>query len=286
MELSRVVPGEMMAQAFAEWRSCHSHNRGALIWFYKDLWPAAGWGIVDSSGMPKATWYFLKRMWQPRQITITNEGLNGLHLHVTNERTETLKGFVEVTLLKEPNTVVATNEVAIGIAGRDEHCLATSVRQDQTLASEDSRQWHTGRWLLKVDEVLGSFYDVSYAYRFGPPHHDLVIARLLGADRSVLSEAYHFIRRRESIVAGANVEASAQMTSESEYRVAVRTDRFLHNVRFEVKGFLPDDNYFHLAPGHTKVVRFAAIGRQQKAFRAGLEALNLESPVSISVPRN
>ena len=54
LELSRVASGEMMARTFAEWRSGHSRNAGGLVWFYKDLWPAAGWGIVDSTGTPKA----------------------------------------------------------------------------------------------------------------------------------------------------------------------------------------------------------------------------------------
>src|SRR5262249_10571686 len=47
LQLSRVVPGEVLHQAFSEWRGGHSHNQGGLVWFYKDLWPGAGWGIVD-----------------------------------------------------------------------------------------------------------------------------------------------------------------------------------------------------------------------------------------------
>src|SRR5688500_12433431 len=66
LQLSRVVPGEMMAKAFGEWRGGHTKNWGGLVWFYKDLWPAAGWGIVDSHGIPKAAYYYLRRSWQSR----------------------------------------------------------------------------------------------------------------------------------------------------------------------------------------------------------------------------
>lgn len=261
LELGRVVSGELMAQTFAEWRSCHSENRGALVWFFKDLWPATGWGILDSSGNPKAAYYFLKRSWQSRQITMTDEGLNGLHLHVANENPESLTGFVELTLLKEPNRVVAAKEVAVTLPGR-------------------------GRQLLRADEILGSFYDVSYAYRFGPPHHDVVIATLLDSDRTVISEAFHFIKRRESMIAPAAVDAVAEMTGESECRVTLRADRFLHNVRLSAKGFVPDDNHFHLPPGRTKVVRCRAAGSTTKSFQAELEAVNLESPITISIAKN
>src|SRR5205823_14849851 len=47
LQLSRVVSGEMMAQVFAEWRSGYTRNQGGLVWFFKDVWPGAGWGIVD-----------------------------------------------------------------------------------------------------------------------------------------------------------------------------------------------------------------------------------------------
>jgi len=258
-QLSRVVSGEMMAQAYSEWRSAHGHNQGALVWFFKDLWPAAGWGIIDSSGIPKAAYYFLKRLWQNCQITLTDEGLNGLHLHVTNETAEPLIGSVEVQLLKEPSTLVVRGEVPLQLAGR-------------------SRQ------MLNVDEIVGGFYDVSYAYRFGPPHHDVVMATLYDADRQVLSEAFHFVRRREpAVVSTVAIEASAEMTSETNCRVTLCCDRFLHGVRLSAKGFLPDDNYFHLTPRRKKVVTFSAIGNLQREFRADVEALNVDASQTIAL---
>ena len=111
LQLSRLVPGEVMHQTFSEWRGIHSQNSGGLVWFYKDLWPGAGWGIIDSTGVPKATYYYLKRTWSPRQLTLTDEGLNGLHVHLVNESNEPCNGTVEVTLLKEPNVVVARQEI-------------------------------------------------------------------------------------------------------------------------------------------------------------------------------
>ena len=258
-QLSRVASGEMMAQAYSEWRSGHSLNQGALVWFFKDLWPAAGWGVIDSAGIPKAAYYFLKRLWRNRQITLTDEGLNGLHLHAINETAEPLHGFVEVLLLKEPSTVVVRQEVPIQLADR-------------------SRQ------MLNVDEILGGFYDVSYAYRFGPPHHDVVIATLYDTDHRVLSEAFHFIRRREpAVVSTVAIEASAEMTSETKCQVTLSSDRFLYGVRLSAKGFLPDDNYFHLAPQRKKVVTFSAIGLPQRNFKADVEALNIDSSQTIAL---
>jgi beta-mannosidase len=77
-----------------------------MVWFFKDLWPAAGWGIVDSLGVPKAAYYHLRRVWSPRQITLTDEGLDGLHLHVTNETAQPLDGHVELLLLKDGHIII------------------------------------------------------------------------------------------------------------------------------------------------------------------------------------
>ena len=258
-QLSRVASGEMMTQAYSEWRSGHSHNQGALVWFFKDLWTAAGWGIVDSTGIPKAAYYSLKRLWRSRQITLTDEGLKGIHLHLINESMETFDGFVEVTLLKKPSTVIVRQEVPVQLSGR-------------------SRQ------MLHAEEIVGGFYDVSYAYRFRPPHHDVVVATLLDADRRVVSEAFHFIRRCDpAMVTTATLEASAEMTSETTCEVSLSCDRFLHAVRLDAKGIVPDDNYFHLVPQRKKVVTLTAIGKPQRDFRVDVEALNVDSSQTIAL---
>jgi beta-mannosidase len=257
LQLSRVVPGEMMAQVFAEWRSDHTRNRGALVWFFKDLWPGAGWGIVDSLGLPKAAYYYLRRSWQTQQITMTDEGLDGLDLHVTNESAEPLEGFVELLLLKDEHIVVARQEIPCQVPAR-------------------------GRQTFGSDALLDGFYDVTYAYRFGPPKHDLAIATLFDNQHRVLSEAFYFVKAREPAFLPA-VQADVEMESTGEgcYQVRLRSDRFLQSVCIDATGFLPDDNYFHLSPSRQKLVRFTPINDCGARFRPTLEALNLKNPLML-----
>lgn len=259
LQLSRMVSGEMMSRAFAEWRSGSSHNQGGLVWFYKDLWPGAGWGVVDATGSPKAAYYFLKRVWNTRQLTLTDEGLNGLQVHLMNETTEDCRGSVEVVLLKEPQVVVARQERPIQLAGR-------------------SRQ------MVSADEILGGFHDVTYAYRFGPPQHDVVLVTWYDEQRQVVSEGLHLIGRREPAVAAVNVQAEAIRVSDDEYRVTLNADGFLHGVALQARGFLPDDNYFHLPPQRSKIVTFRA-RQNAAAFKVDIEALNLGTPLRVTCNR-
>ncbi|MGE5095182.1 MAG: hypothetical protein ACM3SO_08580, partial [Betaproteobacteria bacterium] len=43
-------------------------------------------------------------------------------------------------------------------------------------------------------------------------------------------------------------------------------------------GFVPDDNYFHVAPGHARRIVFTPQG-EAAAFRASFEALNLREAI-------
>ena len=263
LELSRVASGEMMARTFAEWRSGHSRNAGALVWFHKDLWPAAGWGIVDSTGAPKAAYYQLKRAWQTRQLTITDEGLDGLHLHLSNETAELVEGFVEVQLLREPNVVVARHEIVVKVERR----------------SLETRS---------VDEILGSFFDVNYAYRFGPQSHHVVIATWFSAEREAISEAFHLTRPRDPVGQPLSAEmlgAKAEALGDGRYQLTLKSDRFLHNVRVSAKGFLPGDNYFHLAPDRIKTVCFSPCAGVNKVPEVYVEALNVAGEISVEPSR-
>lgn len=259
LQLSRVVSGEMMAQVFAEWRSGHTNNAGGLVWFFKDLWPGAGWGIVDSLGTPKAAYYYLRRSWRSQQITVTDEGLDGLHLHVTNELATPLHGSVELVLLKDGHIVVARQEVTCQLPPRHRRTFAS-------------------------DAILGGFYDVTYSYRFGPPHHDLAMATLYDDQRRVLSEAFYFVKSCEpAYLPSVHMEVEAEPVGQGCYQVALHSDHFLQSVSFDAKGFLPDDNFFHLPPSRHKLVRFTPLDGAVAKFRATLEALNLKNPVAIRV---
>ena len=53
-----------VAGVSAEWRGAHSLSRRRWCGSCK-TWPGAGWGVLDSRGLPKACYYYLRRAWQP-----------------------------------------------------------------------------------------------------------------------------------------------------------------------------------------------------------------------------
>ena len=260
--LSSVVTGEIMQRVFSEWRSSASDCGGALVWFYRDLWPGAGWGITDSCGGPKAAWWYLKRAWACRAIRITDNGLDGLDVHIINESAEVLNATVELDMLHYGRIATSATQVHVNVA-----------------------PWET--LTLHGDAMLGYFTDSTSAYRFGPPKFDVVVTRLI--DRSTaqpLSEDFHFPSGMNlPVQQEAKVDANAVWHQDGTLTVTLVSEVFLQAVSIAGNG-LPDDNYFHLPPGLEKKIVFSGMDVSATAFRVYFSALNLASTVTARAERH
>jgi len=259
--LSRVVTGEVMERTFAEWRRKRSTCRGALIWFYRDLWCGAGWGIVDALGTPKAPYYYLRRASQPVALSCSDEGGNGLYLHVTNERATALAATLELKLYR-------AGEVSVGSAGR---ALTIAPRATTEIAAA---------------ALFDGFLDLSYAYRFGPPPHDLVVASLTDANQVVLAQAFHFVQglpATRELDIGLSATATP-IAAESAFEVRIATRRFAQSVWIEAEGYLADDAYFHVAPGGGKTILLRRGAHEiDKPLRGRVHALNAHNSAKIEL---
>jgi beta-mannosidase len=265
LALSRVVSGELMRRTYAEWRRPGSSCGGALVWFYRDLWPGAGWGVCASDGNPKPALWYLKRAWAPQSIHFTDEGLDGLAMHLLNESGDALEARVEFALYQRGRNAIAAAE----------HTLSLPPRGATTLAG---------------DALLGYFSDAAYAYRFGPPQHDVAAARLVRrVDGLVLSEDFYFpagMTLREQRAQG--VQCRVERIDESRVMMKLASEVFLQAVSVSARGWLPEDNYFHVAPGREKTLLWRAEAPEGAAggrFAAELQALNVPDVIDVRLER-
>lgn len=227
-ELSRAVIADVMRETFSEWRRTGSRCAGALVWQFQDVMPGAGWGLLDAAHLPKSGWYALRQVLQPVQIVVVDEGLNGLDVHVINERPAPLTASVELVALRDGRTPVARCGGQVRLAAHD------AVR-------------------LGSAELLGRFFDWTYAYRFGPCEHDTVVASLRGDDGALLSQAFHFPSRTHPAVFARRdpgIEARVSRAGDA-WHVDIDTRHVARHVQIDAPGFMPLDDWFHLAPGAT-----------------------------------
>ncbi len=256
LELSRIVSGEAMLRTFAEWRRPGSGCGGALVWFWRDLRPGAGWGVLDADGRPKAAWWFLRRAWARRAVLITDEGLDGLDLHVINEHDAPLDAIVELESFKG----------AARRAGFARAALRLEPHSSATLSGE---------------AMLDAFADLAYAYRFGPPRHDVVVARLRDAQGTLLHEDAWFPAGHALPTHGAScLQASARAGDDGSVELQLSSDAFLQAVTVGCAGHDPSDDVFHLSPGVPRTLRMTPRS-PSKPFKAMLTASNLDGSVTV-----
>lgn len=259
--LSRVVSGEVMKYAFAEWRSTNSQCSGALIWFYKDLWPGAGWGIIDSENNPKAAYYYLRRAWAPVALLVTDEGLNGLNLHAINETDKPVNVKIELHLIQSGTVSIV----------RAERTVELPVRSVTA---------------LNANEMIGYFTDINYAYRFGPPKHEVVAARMVESSTAhLISEDFYFPQSMSLPSHPSNeLKATAVFDSDGNVLLTIHSSCFLQSVQIVADGFTAEDNYFHCTPDHLKSVTLMPT-RPVKKFKAIISALNLRDSITVRAER-
>ena len=218
--LAEILPGEVMMATFAEWRT-RRQCRGALIWKWRDLWPGCGLGLLDAANRDKAAMHYVRRVLAPTAALFSDEGLNGLELHLINEREPAVSA--DLTL-----------EVFTGGQRIDVHASRQSVAA-------------RGHEVLMLDALLGRFADLQRAWRFGQADGDLVVARW-GA-----TPAAFFFPGAWPIPQPRAIGLRAERTG-TALRVAPRD--FAHTVI--VDGDASSDNYFHLAPGELRVLDVSA----------------------------
>ncbi len=233
LRLSRALSGDLMEVVVAEWRRPASRCAGALVWMLKDLSPGSGWGVVDSSGIPKLAWHGLRRAFRPVQVALTDEGLNGLAVHLTNETAAPVSTKLSLLCLQAGDVVVMRRECQVDLPARSARTMTSA-------------------------ELIGSFFDITYAYRFGPPPLEVAFVTLEDAvTGGRLSEAAHFPLGRSAIAQDPGLSAMLERDGEG-WVVAIQANRFAPCIQIEAAHHHAEEEGFHLLPGEQRRVRLLA----------------------------
>ncbi|MDB5680463.1 MAG: beta-mannosidase, partial [Sphingomonas bacterium] len=262
LQLSRAVSAEVIEATISEWRRPESGCRGAPVWFLRDFWAGAGWGLLDENGVPKAAFHGLRRASAPIHLFLTDEGTNGLALHVVNDPGTPLSAGVEVVLY------------------RDDGLRLQSTIREITVPAHGGHSWSIGEW-------FDGLVDVSRAYRFGPAEHAMVAATLRDAAGCTLDRAFFLpeglpVTRRRDV--GLTV-LGGERDSQGGVIVSLSAQTFAQSVYFDADGYSAEDEYFHMAPGETRTVRLSPAPDVDPAPRIKVMALNAWYGAVLEVPR-
>lgn len=259
LELSRAVTADLMEAVFAEWRRPGSSCSGGLVWQLQDLAPGSGWGVIDSYGHKKAAWHGLRRVLAPVQLLVSDEGMDGLALHVLNETAHPLDATLTLDCFRRGSVLVASASRPVALGAR-----ATASFSSQAL--------------------LEGFFDINRVFRFGAPEHQITIAtlRCAGTGR-VLSEAFHFPVGRALPLDDLGLTATV-VRVEGTWFIDIAATRFAQAVHIVADGYQADEDWFHLPPAVSRRIRLQAYAGWDAPPAGMVTAINGAGSVSFRAP--
>lgn len=251
LALGRAAVAEAMEATFSEWRRAASPTAGGLVLSWRDLAPGAGWGVIAQDGLPKSAWYALKRAFRPVQVMLSDEGLNGFHLHALNETPVAVEAMLRFGYLDTAGKPVAQAEKPV------------------LLPPRSAQTWTSADW-------LGRFFDGTVAYRFGPAPHRYAHAVLRDAAGTVIADAVSFPLGRD--VRPAATGLAADLTeADGRWNLVLSAERPTLGVHIDLQGEgRPAENGFHLMPGCPRTVTLPGRTRRPQGV---VRALNHDSSV-------
>ncbi len=226
LDIARATVAHVVEETIREWRRPGSTCRGALVFTHRDPKIGAGWGLVDALGRPKSAFHALARASAPLLLILSDEGVNGLDVHVVNETPEPVVGRLELVALADGHRPAVSGAREVEVAAR-------------------------GSLSLAACDLFGAFFDTTRAYRFGPAAHDLTHARLIGTDGEALAEAFHWPLGRSVAKKRAGLAARIERTGD-DWDLIVSCEEAVTSVVVSDEAFTCADG-FHLAPGESRL---------------------------------
>ena len=191
-------------------------------------------------------------------MLLTDEGVNGLDVHLVNDTAEAIDG----TLVLGLHT--ATHQVE-----QVSHGVVVPAR---------------GGVVVRADALFDGFRDLTYAYGFGPRAYDLVTADLVDLSGAVVASCRLPARpgRPATAIPDVGLQVELAAADGGAWHLSVSSRRFAQYVSVDVPGYVPDDSWFHLAPGASRPVRLVPEAGTTSPPRGRVRALNSAAHASFA----
>jgi beta-mannosidase len=254
---SRALAAYIMATTLAEWRRPTSPTRGALVFTAGDLRPGAGWGLIDAAGEPKSPYYGFRQVAQPVSLFLSDEGCNGLDIHLVNETDRECCLQLEVCALRDGRMPVARGSLIVDVPAGNGITIEAS-------------------------KVLGHFFDLTYAFRFGTPSHDSVVVTACRADdlgTPIFLQACHFPLGPYAPPEDIDIQTRALYEGDIWW-LEITTKSLARFVHIDDHTHRPMENYFHLPPGSPRRVRLVPRTSVSEIPEGSVSALNARHSIT------
>jgi beta-mannosidase len=123
---------------------------------------------------------------------------------------------------------------------------------------------------LSSAELIGSFFDITYAYKFGPPPLDATLVTL-----GDLARAMHLPLGRAALKHDPGLAAET-MRDETGWLLKLHATRLAPCIQVESAHHIAGDEGFCLAPGEERIVRLLPVGGSTVEPTVGMPGANIQ----------
>jgi len=135
--LTQLNQARAAAYGIEHFRSHRGRCMGTVIWQLNDCWPVISWAAIDGDGRRKPLWYALRRVYDPRLLTVQpREG--SLVVIAVNEDREPWTADVAIERRTFAGEVLGRHEAKLEIAGGSTN--AVKIPADVATASDPSSE--------------------------------------------------------------------------------------------------------------------------------------------------
>lgn len=140
-----------------------------------------------------------------------------------------------------------------------------------------------GATSLKLEEIIGHFFDLTYSYRFGPLSHQVVMVEFIGGEGECFREHY-FPEPKIPCRQSPDVLKAEARVEGQQIVLRLQAERLLYGMQIEGRDLLADDQGFHLAPGEVREIRLESLQNTLAArIRLSVSALNLSEALTLRI---
>jgi beta-mannosidase len=244
--LSQVLQAEGVKVSAEHLRRMRPRAMGSLYWQLDDCWPVASWSSIDYYGRWKALHYYARRFYDDLLVSLDQEeDANEVGVHVTSDRTTTVKASLRVVLL----------DLAGGVLWER--------REDLEIAPLASQ-----RALVVPKATLIAGRD---------PRQVFLRAELL-VDGRVVSSNNRFFAAMKELALGKPAITAETSAVDGGFRIVLSTNTLARHVRlaFDADEGVFSDEFFDLVPGEPVEVTYKPAGTVDlAAFHEGLAITSL-----------
>lgn len=225
IDYSMLIQAEGLQFAVEHYRRRFPETAGALIWQFNDCCPCQSWSMIDYDLIPKASYYYARRFFQPLVVSLEAVSPTTTGIWVINNTREDFEGVVRVYVKDFFGNIYFQEDVAVVVAA------GSAIK-------------------VKDLTVGGRFYpNVIIPCR----HRNVYVAATLPGQE--IANIRFFGEYKDIPLPDARLSVSSS-SSGKELKVTIIAERFARFVKLdgEMEGLWVSDNYFNLEAGQTHTI--------------------------------